>query len=45
MTLEILEQRVENAYQEVQLKPGIFENVRRRAESCVDMHGSHIEYL
>jgi hypothetical protein len=46
---EVLQQRVENAYQEIQVKPGIFDKVRtslqRKAESCVEIHGNHIEHL
>jgi hypothetical protein len=47
--LEVLQQRVKNACQEILVKPGIFDrvrtSVRRRAESCVEMHGNHIENL
>jgi hypothetical protein len=47
--LEALEQRVENVYQEIRVKPGIFDrvhtSVRRRAESCVEMHGNHTGHL
>jgi hypothetical protein len=46
--LEVSHQWVENTCQEIQVKPGIFNrvctSVRRRAESCVEMHGNHIEY-
>jgi hypothetical protein len=41
--LEVLQQRVENACQEIRVNPGIFEKVHtsvlRRAESCVGLHG------
>jgi hypothetical protein len=44
-----LKQRVENACQEIRVKPGIFDrvrtSVRRRVESCVEMHGNHTEHL
>jgi hypothetical protein len=44
--LEVLEQRAETACQEIRVKPGIFDrvrtSVRRRTESCVEMHGSHL---
>jgi hypothetical protein len=47
--LEVLQQGVQNTCQEIRVKPGIFErvhtSVRRRAESCVDMHGNHIQHL
>jgi hypothetical protein len=47
--LEVLQQRVENVCQESRVKPGIFDrvrtSVRRRAESCVEMHGNHTEHL
>jgi hypothetical protein len=47
--LEVLQQRVENSCQEMRVKPGIFGrvhiSVRRRAESCVEMHGNHTEEL
>jgi hypothetical protein len=47
--LEVLQQRVENVCQEIRVEPGIFNtmrtSVRRRAESCVEMHGNHIEHL
>jgi hypothetical protein len=47
--LEVLQQRVQNACQEIRVKPGIFDrvrtSVRRRAESCVEMHGNHREHL
>jgi hypothetical protein len=43
---EVLQQRVENACQESRVKPGIFDrlrtSVRRRAGSCLKMHGNHI---
>jgi hypothetical protein len=46
--LEVLLERVENACQEIRVEPGIFDrariSVRRRAASCVDMHGNHIEH-
>jgi hypothetical protein len=35
--------------QEIRVKPGILDrvenSVRRRAKSCVEMHGNHIEHL
>jgi hypothetical protein len=47
--LEVLQQLVGNACQEIQLKPGIFDrmgtSVRKRAESCVETHGNHTEHL
>jgi hypothetical protein len=47
--LEVLQQRVENACQEIRVKPEIFyrmrTSVRRRAERCVEMHGNHAEHL
>jgi hypothetical protein len=47
--LEVLQQRVENACQEIQLRPGIFDtvcaSVQQKAESCVAMHGSHTDHL
>jgi hypothetical protein len=47
--LVVLQQRVENACQEIRVKPGIFDrvrtSVRRRAESCVEMHKNHIRHL
>jgi hypothetical protein len=47
--LEVLQQQVQNACQEIQVKPGIFDTVRnsvwRRAASCVEMHGNHIEHM
>jgi hypothetical protein len=47
--LEILQQRAENACQEIRVIPGIFDRVRtsvgRRSESCVEMHGNHREHL
>jgi hypothetical protein len=46
--LEILEQKAENAFQEIRVKPGIFDrlrtSVRRRAERCLEMNGNHIEH-
>jgi hypothetical protein len=45
--LEVLQQRVENACQEIRVKP--FERVsasmRRRAGICVKMHRNHTENL
>jgi hypothetical protein len=47
--LEVLQQRVENACQEIRATPGIFDrvvtSVRRRAGSCVEMHEKYIEHL
>jgi hypothetical protein len=48
--LEVLQQRAENACrEEIREKSGIFDrvrtSVRRRAESCVEMHWNHIEHL
>jgi hypothetical protein len=47
--LEVSKQRVENACQEIRVKPGIFDRVRtsvqRGAESCVEMHGNHTEHV
>jgi hypothetical protein len=47
--LEVLQLRIENAYQEIRAKPGIFDrvrtSVRRRAESYVKMHGNRIKHL
>jgi hypothetical protein len=47
--LEGKQQRVQNACQEIRVKPGIFDrvrtSVRRRAENCVEMHGNHREHL
>jgi hypothetical protein len=47
--LEVLQQRVENACQEIRVKPGIFDrvhtSVRWRAESYVEMCGNHTEHL
>jgi hypothetical protein len=46
--LEVLQLPIENASQGIWVKPGIFDRVRlsvqRRAESCVEMHGNHIEH-
>jgi hypothetical protein len=47
--LEVLQLRVENACQEIRVKLGIFDGVRtslrRRAESCVEKLGNHMEHL
>jgi hypothetical protein len=47
--LEVLHQWVQNACQEICVQPGIFNklctSVWWRAESCVEMHGNHIEHL
>jgi hypothetical protein len=44
--LEVIQQRVENACQEIRVKPGIFDrvrtSVRRSAGRCVEMEGNHI---
>jgi hypothetical protein len=46
---EVLHQWVEHACQEIRVKPGIFNrvctSVRRKAESCVEMHGNHMAHL
>jgi hypothetical protein len=43
--LEVLQQRAENASQEIRAKPGIFDglrtSVRRRPESCVEIYGNY----
>jgi hypothetical protein len=47
--LQILQQRVENACQEIGVKPEIFDRVgitvTRRADSCLELNGNHIERL
>lgn len=47
--LEILQQQIENASQEIRMKPGMSDRVllfvRWRAESCVAMYGNHIKHL
>jgi hypothetical protein len=47
--IEVLQQCVENACQEIGVKRGRFDRVRpcvcSRAESCVEMHGKRIEHL
>jgi hypothetical protein len=47
--LEVLQQRLQNACQEIRVKPIIFDrvrtSVRQRAERYVEMHGNHIENL
>jgi hypothetical protein len=49
VSYEVLQQGVENACQGIRVKPGVFErlstSMQRRAESCVEMHGTHIEHL
>jgi hypothetical protein len=46
--VQVLQQRVENACQEIRVKPGIPGRVRksvlRRDESCVEMHGNYTEH-
>jgi hypothetical protein len=43
--LEVLQQRAENACQEIPVKPGIFDRVRtcvrRRDESLIEIHANH----
>lgn len=47
--VEILRQRVEEGFQQIQQTPGIWERVRqsmmRRLEACVRANGSHFEHL
>lgn len=47
--LEVLQQRVLNACQEIRVKPGIPETVRtsvgRRAECLVEIHWNHTEHV
>jgi hypothetical protein len=47
--LGVLQERVENSYQKIQVKPGICDRVRasarRGAKGCVEMLGNHIEHL
>jgi hypothetical protein len=47
--LQVLQQREENDYLEIRLKPEIFDSVgtsvQRRVESCVEINGNHAEHL
>jgi hypothetical protein len=47
--IEVLQQRVDNACWDIQLNPGIFDgvciSVQQKAESCVEVHGSHIDHM
>jgi hypothetical protein len=46
--LQALQQREDNDYLEIRVKPEIFDSVctsvRRRAESCLEIHGNHAEH-
>jgi hypothetical protein len=47
--LEVLQQWVEIAFQEIRVKPGIFDKVRtyvrQTTECCVEIYGKHAEHL